>query len=294
MAKLTIDKNPSMKNMTGGQSRGELLDKISKLEQSVISDIEADKITTASPFKELFPVKEEMLESITEDMKKNGFDRTQPLIIWKEKKTLIDGHTRLQAVKNAGIKEVPVIYVSLKDREAATEYAYALQFKRRNLTEGEKFGFAENYLCNVAQTGKNESGWKKNDIASILSCSLRTAQKYITVIKNASLEDKECIKQGEKTINQVYNSLRESDEKEAAEETLVTNQIKFNKKAGELPPNKKMVSIEEDFIKETVESWREKEHFTLMVSTVSKIMPPMSNIKIHLESIIFNEKFKNT
>ena len=294
MGKLSMNKNPEMKEITGGQSRGELLDTISRLEKSAVTDIAVSKVKTDVPFKELFPVKEELLESIIGNMKQNGFDRTQPLIIWKEKDTLLDGHTRLKAVKEAGIKEIPVVYVSLSDKEAAVDYAYGLQFKRRNMDEAEKFQFTESYLGHVAQKGKNESGWKKEELATLLSCSSRTAQRYITVLKNASKADKDAIIQGEKTINQVYNLLRSSDERRALKESKPSNQVKFNKNAGEELPNKKVISIDEDLIKKTVKSWENDENYILRVSSVSQIIPPMTEMKVFLESIVFKEKTKNT
>ena len=39
-------------------------------------------IHTASPFKDLFPIKESVLNEIAEDMKQNGFDFAHPIIIW--------------------------------------------------------------------------------------------------------------------------------------------------------------------------------------------------------------------
>ena len=49
-------------------------------------------IHTASPFKDLFPIKESVLNEIAEDMKQNGFDFAHPIIIWAgHKVTVVDG-----------------------------------------------------------------------------------------------------------------------------------------------------------------------------------------------------------
>ena len=52
-------------------------------------------IHTASPFKDLFPIKESVLNEIAEDMKQNGFDFAHPIIIWAgHKVTVVDGHIK--------------------------------------------------------------------------------------------------------------------------------------------------------------------------------------------------------
>ena len=52
-----------------------------------------ETINTAAPFCELFPVSEALKAEIAEDMKKNGFDASKPLVVWQGKNLLIDGHT---------------------------------------------------------------------------------------------------------------------------------------------------------------------------------------------------------
>jgi len=163
-------------------------------------------IKKGPPFISLFPIKDDVKTSITQDMKKNGFDTSQPVIIWKEANILIDGHTRCAAAESAGLIQVAAIFKSFNEVEDALHYAYDLQFKRRNLTDADKFHFAETYLNNVGQEAK-KSGWKKKELATILSVSVGTAQKYISVISRASEKDKDAVRSGDKSINTVYNSL---------------------------------------------------------------------------------------
>ena len=47
-------------------------------------------------------------EEIRESIARAGFDKGQPLSLWKDKNLLLDGHTRLAAAKEAGLIEVPV------------------------------------------------------------------------------------------------------------------------------------------------------------------------------------------
>lgn len=67
-------------------------------------------IHTASPFKDLFPIKESVLNEIAEDMKQNGFDFAHPIIIWAgHKVTVVDGHTRLAAAQKIHLNKIPII-----------------------------------------------------------------------------------------------------------------------------------------------------------------------------------------
>ncbi len=163
-------------------------------------------IKKGSPFISLFPIKPEVLKSISEDMSKRGFDPSQPIIIWKEANLLIDGHTRCAAAEKTGIEKVVAIYESFPDVDSALRYAYGLQFKRRNLSDADRFHFSETYLNNVGQ-GVKKSGWKKKELAEILSVSTGTAQKYISVLSRGTGRDKLMVRSGEKTINNVYKSL---------------------------------------------------------------------------------------
>ncbi len=190
--------------------------------------VKLKSIKKGNPFISLFPINPEVLKSISEDMKKRGFDPSQPVIIWKEANLLIDGHTRCAAAEKAGIDSVVVIYKSFDDVDSALRYTYGLQFKRRNLTDSDRFCFSETYLNNVGQ-GVKKSGWKKKELAEILSVSTGTAQKYISVLSRGTGRDKQMVRSGEKTINNVYKSLlgREKapvgNRNESGEKVLVNN-----------------------------------------------------------------------
>lgn len=64
-------------------------------------------IKTRAPFNELFPINPEVLSAIKAHMETNGYDTSQPIVIWGRERVVVDGHTRLEAAKQAGIKEVP-------------------------------------------------------------------------------------------------------------------------------------------------------------------------------------------
>ncbi|MGL1892188.1 MAG: ParB/Srx family N-terminal domain-containing protein [Spirochaetaceae bacterium] len=199
-----------------------------KIKSNGYETIKLKDIKKGTPFVDLFPINPETLKSITEDMKVNGFDVSQPVIIWTETNMLIDGHTRCEAAKKAGIKDVVVIYENFEDVDSALRYAYGLQFKRRNLTDADRFQFSETYVNNVGH-GVKKSGRKKNELAEILSVSIGTAQKYITVINRGSDKTKESIRAGMLTINGAYKSLLDKEKQgsgKSDKKVEVVNKVK--------------------------------------------------------------------
>ena len=95
-------------------------------------------IHTASPFKDLFPIKESVLNEIAEDMKQNGFDFAHPIIIWAgHKVTVVDGHTRLAAAQKIHLNKIPIILKEFASEDEALQYAIKAQSHRRSLTPQE-------------------------------------------------------------------------------------------------------------------------------------------------------------
>ena len=124
MAKLTINER-----VAGANSGTEHLSK----------EINLDKIITSPTFAGLFPRNEKMVNIIADDIIINGYDKSQPIHIWKEQGTLIDGHHRYYATQIAGLTTIPVYEHSFENEEQALEYALKLQIERRNLNDAELF-----------------------------------------------------------------------------------------------------------------------------------------------------------
>src|SRR6056297_544798 len=150
MGKLTLNQNPGKSEINNSGTK-----KLSKMK--LISSIK-----TSDTFKKLFPINEVLLDTITTDMKENGFDESQPLLIWREEGVLIDGHTRLQAAIDAGLQQVPVYEKSFQGAAEAIKYVIHLQIDRRNITD------AELYYCIVELDKRYTHGGdrKSNDIKS--------------------------------------------------------------------------------------------------------------------------------
>ena len=92
-------------------------------------------LKTEEPFKSLSRNDKRALSVIENDMEKYGYDQSKPIITWKEKNIVIDGHVRLQAAKNIGIADIPVYEATFADENEAL--AYAIHSKR------DKRGFSD-------------------------------------------------------------------------------------------------------------------------------------------------------
>ncbi len=204
MAKLTINKNAGQREMTGGYTKNDLLNKLKEGRNSIIIDIAPDEIITGKPFENIFKINQEIIKAVTENMVENGYDITQPVIIWKESNILIDGHTRKLAAIKTGLKTIPAIYVSFKNKNEALYYAHALQFNRRNLSDADLIYFIKSVdINNLPGKGK-----KADRVSNILNISLTKAKNLLKVMKEATRKQKLAIESGEYTINQVYKKLK--------------------------------------------------------------------------------------
>jgi len=176
-----------------------------------------DDIKTASPFRDLFPVRKRVLDDIMWDMRRNGYDNSQPLVLWKDHdNVIIDGHTRLAAAKKANIYQIPALFKAFSDEEAALKYAISCQRNRRNLSDSELVA------CVVELDKRMSIGRPKGDdekitqpcaingrtsqtTADLLGVSARKVEQIRTVMDNAPDEIKRMVKTGRMTVNSAYN-----------------------------------------------------------------------------------------
>ena len=175
---------------------------IESFTESGVSMIKTSTVKTAEPFLSLFPINEDVLQSVIASMREKGFDPSQPLIIWREKKILLDGHTRLKSALTVGIDKVPVIYLSFGSEEAALDYMYHLQFSRRNVTDSELVPLAiramEKYEKKYGEGSKAEFLVKRFPGLSLAKA------KQLSVVLDKADESITDIINGTKTIYNVY------------------------------------------------------------------------------------------
>jgi ParB-like chromosome segregation protein Spo0J len=151
-----------------------------------------------------------MIEKISKSMKEKGYDASEPVVIGKIKNigdVVVDGHTRTEAAKKAGLKTIPVVYIEFETFEDAIQYTYNRQAIRRNLTQGEILQAAA--LLSKKET-RDGTGRNIEKLSRDLGVSASTITHARTVAKKAKKEDIEAIKRGEKTINEAYQNVKES------------------------------------------------------------------------------------
>ena len=169
-----------------------------------------EKIEPHPKFKVLFNIEEELKNRISTDMNDNGYDASQPVHIWLTTDDdeithyyLIDGYTRVEAAKQAGLKTIPYFEHKFETFEEAHRYVLHLQVDRRNLD-------GNTLLLNLKELMgsdfiQNVDGKKSDALAKELGVGSRTIEKAISVEKTATDEQKDRIEKGEATINQIYN-----------------------------------------------------------------------------------------
>jgi ParB family chromosome partitioning protein len=89
------------------------------------------------PFSELFTIDENVLQAIVKNILENTYDESQPIVVWKDKNIVIDGHTRLKASQLAGRQIISVFNKAFRNQEEALQYAINNQRNRRNMSEAE-------------------------------------------------------------------------------------------------------------------------------------------------------------
>jgi len=181
-------------------------------------------ITTRSPFKDLFPIRENILNEIVKDIKENGFDKSRPIVLWRKcGLTVVDGHTRLRSAEIAKIKDIPTVMKDFPNERAALEYAIKCQRNRRNLTDQEILQCVSELdkrktKSQAGKVGRNKQlgqapsgaclGKTAEDTAQTLGISSRKIERARAVLDKASEEVKEAVKSGEMSINKAYNKTR--------------------------------------------------------------------------------------
>ncbi len=177
-----------------------------------------EEVKTHETFRALFPIRPELLTIIEEDMKTWEYDESQPIVLatWEgqSERVCIDGHTRLQAAKNAGIMEVPVYEQEYSCEEAAIEHAIKIQCHRRNLTDAELFRYMEildeRYVPHRNENGKfagapnGAAGKSSEATAKLLGTSSRKAERMRAIMDHGDSETVDAVKNGEMSVNKGY------------------------------------------------------------------------------------------
>ena len=191
-----------------------------------------DQLETRETFSNLFPIQKGTLDKITARMRDGGFQNLHPLCVWRtDKPVVLDGHTRLQAARQLGITEVPVVQMDFDDEFAAMEFAVAQQVERRNLSVKammEYIAVADKLAkrgpkrseqsCSKSGEQKEQPRGKSSErLAKALHIPVKRAECLRRIVKDGSEETKTALVKEEISINQAYHdTLDRMNEKKAA------------------------------------------------------------------------------
>src|SRR5208283_4851998 len=138
---------PTLQSLNAARRKSGIIDRqnqingVNKMTEITMNMMNTEEVKIHETFRALFPIRPELLTMIEEDMKTWEYDESQPIVLatWEgqDEPVCIDGHTRLQAAKNAGIMEVPVYEYEFDSEQEAIDHAINLQQNRRNMTDGD-------------------------------------------------------------------------------------------------------------------------------------------------------------
>jgi ParB-like chromosome segregation protein Spo0J len=168
------------------------------------------------PELDIFEINEDLVASIAASMREHGFDKSQPLVLWKGRGCVVDGRTRLKAALEAGLAEVTAVEKEFASLEEAIQYAFSRQAERRNLSQGE---ILEASIRLGLKDRRDGTGRGRERLARDLGVSESTVKRARAVAARGSDGDLESIRKGEKTINRVYRDLRKKGGEKPEEES---------------------------------------------------------------------------
>jgi ParB family chromosome partitioning protein len=171
----------------------------------MVKNVRTADIVIDPEISRIFVKKEKLIAEIAANMKKNGYDKSQPLVITREGHILVDGHTRLAAAQQAGLDEVPAVETGFTNMEDAVLYCFERQVLRRNLTDKEILQAAGMLK---GRKNKDGTGRAAEQLAERLGVSAGFVYEARKVLREAPEEDIQAIRDGEKTINEVYSKVK--------------------------------------------------------------------------------------
>ena len=172
--------------------------------QTLAKKMRVSDIQTTPELSSIFDIEESVLQAVTDSIQEKGFDPAEPIVLWKETGYVVDGHTRLQAAKRAGIAEIPVTEKHFENLSDAQEYTRARQINRRNLSQAEIFRIAGM----VQLKEKRDGGGRSLAIAAKkYGVSESTLQHARTVWDRGDEQTKQAILRNELSVNQGYQTV---------------------------------------------------------------------------------------
>ena len=237
-----------------------------------IIKVTVSDITVIDELKNAFHIDVAVKDRIKEDMSINGFSKAHPIHIfrWEEKWVLCDGHTRSTAAKELALKHVWAQIHEFDSINQALLYSMKEQFNRRNIEDSELFKQFE-ILHQEEIEGRKLSA---DEMSQRLKKSKRHIFKLKEVFAKSSQEQLQAIREGNASINQVYNAIKKQEAKEQVVDSVVT-------------PQSEVVPDELDEIIEIVETKIDNED-----EVVDQVLPTAGENGINSDAIKVEDEVK--
>jgi ParB family chromosome partitioning protein len=154
----------------------------------------------------VFKYKEHILKEIIGNIRRSGYDKSQPIAVWQYQGELfvLDGHTRLAAAAAVGLDEVPVVVMDFEDKEDAILYTFERQVVRRNLEPSEIIFAVKLMMTRPGHKKHDGTGRSADQLAARLGISATYVYQTKKIIEQAPAETIAEIEAGDKSIKEVY------------------------------------------------------------------------------------------
>jgi len=190
------------------------------------------RLASRRPRGVLFPVTDDVLEAVTDDMREKGFDQSHPIPIWSKGHVIVDGHTRLKAALQVGLLDVPVVVLDFHSEKEALRYCVHSQLNRRNLTPADILRCVEMLYEKAGHGGDRKSkefrgenqsssdhlignhAKTREQVAAILGKSTATIQRAQTILAHGDEELKAEVVEGKKSITRAAEEIAAQRKKE--------------------------------------------------------------------------------
>ncbi len=192
-----------------------------------IIKINPSEIHKIPELQNVFRIDVEVKERIKDDMSINGFSKAHPVHVFKwetdgkEVLVLCDGYTRYTAATELGLDKIYAQVHIFKSINAAILYSMKEQFNRRNIQDSELFKNFEILRQQEIEGHKLTAA----EMSERLQKSKRHIFKLQEVFAKSSKEQLNAIRNGDASINQVYNEIKKQENLEAEKQVEEASKV---------------------------------------------------------------------
>lgn len=195
--------------------------------EPLVADLPIGSISVNPQISSLFTRRDELITSLAESMKADGFQPYKPIIItcYKNNLIVVDGHTRLEAAKKAGLQTIPTVLIKKHNSIEDIELRSTLeQTQKRNMTGSDELVAVKVLIKHAARLAKerqgkkstsfqncNEVGTANQTVARWLNMSASKVAMLKRIAESATDEIFLKIKNEELSVNQAYNFICENE-----------------------------------------------------------------------------------